>query len=118
VALVDRNLAAGPPEAREAAEAFARHLFRPGAQREFVACGFRTASREVAAERGQSAVKGLWEVERRLGDWVAVQKKFFDEGVRPLLLLLLLLLWSARGRGRGLCCEARVCAGGLRVSRG
>ena len=98
VALVDRNLASAAPETREAAEAFARHLFTPVAQREFTACGFRSAVREVAAESGRTAVRKVWDVESRLGDWISVQKKFFDEGVsgRP-----------AQGGAGGICARPR-----------
>jgi ABC-type sulfate transport system substrate-binding protein len=80
-ALVDRNIDAQPAEVRDAAEAFVNYLFTPVAQKEFVACGFRSTNKAAAAEREAPKVKYVWEVEKRLGDWVTVQKKFFDEGV-------------------------------------
>ena len=80
LAIVDRHVAARPPEVREAAEAFCRYLFTPPAQAEFVACGFRSRDREAAGGADLPTVKRVWEVERTLGDWLAVQKRFFDEG--------------------------------------
>jgi sulfate/thiosulfate transport system substrate-binding protein len=79
-ALVDRNIETQPPEVREAAEAFINYLFTPTAQKEFVACGFRTTNKIAAAEGEAPFVKNVWEVEKKLGNWVSVQKKFFDEG--------------------------------------
>lgn len=82
-ALIERNLASRPPEAKQAAEAFVKYLFTPEAQREFVACGFRTVNKEAAGSTNFRRVNRLWEVEKRLGNWKTVEKKFFDERVRP-----------------------------------
>lgn len=82
LALLDRNLDAQPPEARKAAQAFATSLFELDAQKEFVRCGFRSAlpEAEAVADDAPPAVKGLWDVEERLGKWETLQKIFFDDG--------------------------------------
>lgn len=80
VAIIDRNMAGADPEAREAAGAFVKYLFTPDAQREFAECGFRSVN--DAVEVNVPSVKKIWDVEKRLGDWNTVQKKFFSEGVR------------------------------------
>jgi sulfate transport system substrate-binding protein len=80
-ALVDRNIDTSPPEVRQAAEAFINYLFTPSAQKEFVACGFRTTNKVAAAQGNAPRVKYVWEVEKKLGNWLTVQKKFFDDGV-------------------------------------
>jgi ABC-type sulfate transport system substrate-binding protein len=80
-ALVDRNIDTQAREVRDAAEAFIDYLYTPTAQKEFVACGFRTTNKIAATESDAPRVKNVWEVETKLGDWVTVQKKFFDEGV-------------------------------------
>ena len=82
VATVDRNINVRPPEVRETAEAFLNFLFKPPAQREFIKYGFRTSNAIVKTELTAPNVKKVWEVEKRLGDWVKVQTTFFDEGVR------------------------------------
>ena len=83
-AMIDRNVdaSAASTDVCQAAEAFLSYLFTPEAQKEFVACGFRSTNKIAAAESGSPPVRKVWEVERRLGDWITVQKKFFDEGVR------------------------------------
>ena len=71
-----------PPEAREAAEAFVDFLFTPDAQREFVACGFRSVNSTVKKETQTNGifpkVKTLWSVDGKLGGWLEAQEKFFD----------------------------------------
>jgi hypothetical protein len=83
VALVDRNLASAPPETREAAEAFARHLFTPAAQREFTACGFRSAVREVAAESGRAEVRVWPSSDSPSGVVQPVRSRPLNSGVNP-----------------------------------
>ena len=83
-ALIDRNLEGKPPEVIEAAKSFLNYLFTPEAQMEFLDCGFRSsiAARGNAEHRESlPSVKKVWDVEKRLGDWSVVQKKFFDEEV-------------------------------------
>lgn len=69
-------------EAREAAKDFVDFLFTPDAQREFVACGFRSVNPIVKKEMEQARtfpkVKSLWNVEGKLGGWLSTQEKFFD----------------------------------------
>jgi sulfate/thiosulfate transport system substrate-binding protein len=83
LALVDRVLESRPPEARAAADAFARFLFTPEAQVEFGRVGFRT-NRRLCRQMpehlaGQPPVK-LWTVDELLHGWPAAQRKFFDAG--------------------------------------
>jgi sulfate transport system substrate-binding protein len=65
---------------REVAEAFVKYLYTPEAQREFAAAGFRPVDGAIAAEYASQypPVKTLFTV-RDLGDWSAVQKKFFAD---------------------------------------
>ena len=87
VALVDKHIDVQDPTVREAGEAFLNFLYTPQAQKEFVKCGFRSLVKE-AAELGEALpVKKVWEVEKRLGSWLVVQKKFFDESVSSVLLI-------------------------------
>lgn len=82
LALLDKNLDAQRPEARQAAEAFALSLFGLDAQQEFVRCGFRSAlpEAEAVASDQPPRVRRLWDVEDRLGKWESLQKIFFDDG--------------------------------------
>lgn len=81
VALVDKHVNVQDPAVREVGEAFLNYLYTPKAQREFVKCGFRSLNKEASAEGEALPVKNVWEVEKKLGNWLVVQKKFFDEGV-------------------------------------
>jgi len=90
--LIDRNLEGKPPEVIEAAKSFMNYLFTPDAQKEFLECGFRSAIATLENIEGIDnlpAVKKVWDVEKRLGSWSTVQKKFFDEEVRRIVLSLL-----------------------------
>lgn len=66
---------------REVAEAFAKFLFTPEAQREFAKVGFRpvdlTARKEFA--RKFAPIKSLYTV-KNFGGWDSVQAKFFGDG--------------------------------------
>lgn len=79
VALVDSNLSIQPPEVQAAAQGFLNYLYKPAAQREFAACGFRSAIPHVMKESGLPSVRKLWTVEGKLGGWQRVQQKFFDD---------------------------------------
>jgi len=64
------------------AKDYVEYLFTPDAQREFVACGFRsvnpTVRKECTSEGVYPAVKSLWSVNQKLGGWLSAQQKFFD----------------------------------------
>lgn len=92
MAVIDKNVDIQPPEVREAATAFVQHCFKPESQREFGACGFRSANADVTKDLMLPQVKNVWDVEKRLGDWVKVQKEFFDEGVRRWFLLCFMMI--------------------------
>ena len=85
LALVDGVLDKRPASARDAADAFARFLFTPGAQAEFGRAGFRPnprLSREVPEHVRASGSAGvrLWSVDGALGGWAAAQAELFDPG--------------------------------------
>ena len=67
---------------RLAAKAFVDYLFTPEAQREFVACGFRSVNPAVKKETDDAGtfpkVNTVWTVDKKFGGWLDAQKKFFD----------------------------------------
>jgi sulfate transport system substrate-binding protein len=79
VTVVDANV--DKHGTREVAEAFAKYLFTPEAQREFAKVGFRpvdaTVSQEFASQYPK--VNKLFTVQD-LGGWDTVQSKFFEDG--------------------------------------
>ncbi len=79
VAVVDKNV--DKNGTREVAEAFAKFLFTPEAQREFAKVGFRPVDETVAKEFASQypKVNKLFTI-KELGGWDQVQKKFFDDG--------------------------------------
>ena len=79
VAVVDKNV--DKHGTREVAEAFAKYLYTPEAQREFEKTGFRPVDSTVAKEVDSKypKIKTLFTV-KDFGDWSKVQKQFFDEG--------------------------------------
>lgn len=81
IAVVDRNV--DKHNNREVVEAFVQFLFTPQAQEEFAKVGFRPVNNTVAKSKTfvdkYPSVKTLSTV-KDLGGWVAVQKKFFDDG--------------------------------------
>jgi len=77
VAVVDRNVDKKGPVARAAAEAFTKYLFTREAQVEFAGCGFRVTDKSVPTKL--PPVSQIWTVDQKLGGWVAVQKKLFDD---------------------------------------
>jgi len=66
---------------RAVAEAFARYLFSPPAQRVFARAGLRPADSEAASAASESfpAVEPLLTV-ADFGGWEAVQQRFFARG--------------------------------------
>lgn len=81
IAIVDKNV--DKHNTREVAEAFAKFLFTPEAQREFALSGFRPVDASVAQEpefvKKFPAVKTLFTA-ADLGGWTAIQKQFFADG--------------------------------------
>lgn len=82
LALVDKNV--DKHGTREVAEAFAKYLFTPEAQAEFLKLGFRPIDDRAAAEtKADTAklppVKTLATI-KDFGGWDEVQKKFFEDG--------------------------------------
>jgi sulfate/thiosulfate transport system substrate-binding protein len=79
VAVVDKTV--DKRGTREVAEAFARFLYTPEAQREFAKVGFRPVNPTVAKEVDKKfpKVSRLYTV-KDFGGWDTVQKKFFDDG--------------------------------------
>jgi sulfate transport system substrate-binding protein len=80
VAVVDQNV--DKRGTREVAEAFAKFLFTPEAQAEFVQLGFRSIDRgsgSAKADTKYPAVKTLGSI-KDYGGWDAVQQKFFEDG--------------------------------------
>ncbi|MFN9692450.1 MAG: hypothetical protein ACK550_01395 [Synechococcaceae cyanobacterium] len=78
IAVVDKNV--DKKGTRTVAEAFARFLFTPPAQKAFVNNGFRPVTAE-----GKAFAKGRFQEVKffRIGDlggWPAVTKKHFDKG--------------------------------------
>ncbi|WNZ45047.1 sulfate ABC transporter substrate-binding protein [Leptolyngbya boryana CZ1] len=74
LAVVDKNVDRN--KTRDAAEAYAKFLFTPAAQAEFVKLGFRPFSKDA----GQfQPVKDLATIQD-FGGWGKVQKKFFEDG--------------------------------------
>ncbi|MGB3199294.1 MAG: sulfate ABC transporter substrate-binding protein [Nodosilinea sp.] len=79
VAVVDANV--DKHGTREVAEAFVAFLFTPEAQREFAKVGFRPVDPGVAQEFADQYPKiGTLFTVADLGDWDAVQEKFFADG--------------------------------------
>lgn len=78
VAVVDANV--DKHGTREVAEAFAKFLFTPEAQREFAKVGFRPVDESVSTEFAEKYPKidKLFTV-KDLGGWKEVQNKFFDD---------------------------------------
>jgi sulfate transport system substrate-binding protein len=79
IALVDANV--DKHGTREVAEAFAKFLFTPEAQKEFAKTGFRPVDANVAKEFTSQypEIKNLYTV-ADLGGWDKIQAKFFDDG--------------------------------------
>ena len=75
VAIVDKNVAKHGN--REVVEAFAKYLFAPEAQAEFVKLGYRPAA--TVADPRFPPIKTLGSV-AEYGGWNAFQKKFFEDG--------------------------------------
>ncbi len=81
LAVVDKNV--DKHGTREVAEAFAKYLFTPEAQAEFVKLGFRPID-EAAAKQKENAgkyppVKTLATI-KDFGGWSEVQTKYFEDG--------------------------------------
>lgn len=81
LAIVDRNV--DKHGTREVAEAFAKFLFTPDAQQEFVKLGYRPIDEAAAKQKENTdkfpAVKTLATI-KEYGDWDQVQQKFFEDG--------------------------------------
>jgi sulfate/thiosulfate-binding protein len=79
VTVVDANV--DKHGTREVAEAFAKYLFTPEAQREFAKVGFRPVDATVGQEFASQypKVNKLFTV-KDLGGWDTVQSKFFEDG--------------------------------------
>ncbi len=80
LAVVDQNV--DKHGTREVAEAFAKYLFTPEAQAEFVKLGFRPADEAAKTKENTDkfpAVKTLATI-KDFGGWDEVQKKFFEDG--------------------------------------
>ncbi|AFY96078.1 sulfate ABC transporter substrate-binding protein [Chamaesiphon minutus] len=75
VAIVDKNVEKHGN--REVVEAFARYMFSPESQAEFVKLGYRPAA--TIADPRFPQVKTLTTI-AEYGGWNAVQKKFFEDG--------------------------------------
>lgn len=78
IAVVDRNV--DKKGTRKAAEAFARFLYTPAAQRIFVDNGFRPVTNEGKAyAQGKFPAVTTFRI-TKLGGWKVVDKKFFGKG--------------------------------------
>ena len=81
LAVVDKNV--DKHGTRKVAEAFAKYLFTPEAQREFAKVGFRPVNSSVASEftKDYRKVDRLYTI-GEFGGWDAAQRKFFgDKGI-------------------------------------
>ena len=99
VAVVDGNIALWPAHsraaARDAAHAFVDYLFTPAAQQELSDAGFRPVAR-VPRPRRFPRVRTLLSVEKDMGGWASVQRRFFDSGA-----VLDGIMNEVTGRGEG-----------------
>ena len=78
IAVVDKNVS--KHGSRKVAEAFARFLYTPTAQKAFVDSGFRPVTIEGKAyAQGKFPAVNTWRV-TKLGGWKVVDKKFFAKG--------------------------------------
>jgi len=78
IAVVDKNV--NKHGSRKVAEAFARFLYTPAAQKAFVDSGFRPVTAEGKTyAQGKFPAVTTWRV-TKLGGWKVVDKKFFSKG--------------------------------------
>jgi sulfate/thiosulfate transport system substrate-binding protein len=79
VAIVDQNVE--KHKTRKVAEAFAKFLYTPEAQKAFAETGFRSINPEIVQEFKQQypEIKNLFTVQD-LGGWDYIQNKFFEDG--------------------------------------
>jgi len=78
IAVVDKNV--NKHGSRKAAEAFARFLYTPAAQKAFVDSGFRPVTIEGKSyAQGKFPAVKTWRI-TKLGGWKVVDKKFFGKG--------------------------------------
>jgi sulfate transport system substrate-binding protein len=78
IAVVDKNV--NKHGTRKLAEAFARFLYTPRAQKIFVDAGFRPVTIEGKAyAKGKFPEVTTWRI-TKLGGWQTVDKRFFNRG--------------------------------------
>lgn len=84
IAVVDKNV--DKHGTREVAEAFAKYLFTPEAQKEFAKVGFRPLNEAAAQDKELKTLADKYPKVNNLGTvqdyggWSQVQKKFFEDG--------------------------------------